>query len=111
MSHLTYILNYLQGSTSTTYDISREDSDVVPKDSLTGYILLFLIFITAMVFFHIYDCRELRRRDQRLSALEYDMMDISGRLFPKTERPSLDEDDDFMLPPPAYEFDDGFLED
>ena len=115
MSHLTYILNYLQASTSTTYNSSQDDSDTVPKHPSAGYMMLFVILIIVMLFFHIHGYRELWRRDQRqqnrLSALEDGMMDIRGRLLPKTGCPSLDEDDDFELPPPAYEVHDGFLKD
>lgn len=39
------------------------------------------------------------------------MIDIMGSLLPDTGSPLLDEDDDFKLPAPAYEFHEGFLED
>ena len=42
-----------------------------------------------------------------LTALELDMLDIDSRPLPGPEPPELDEDDDFMLPPPAYEFHEG----
>lgn len=74
--------------------------------------MLFLIFITAMAISHICDCRELRRQDHRqenrLAALENDVMDIKGRLLPNPGCLLLDKDDYFKLPPPAYELREGF---
>ena len=115
MFNLTYLLTYLQASTFTIYDSSREYSDAVSKDPSSKHMMLCLIAVTAIAVFHICDRRELRERDQRqqnrLAALENGMIDIKGRILPNTGRPLLDEDDDFKLPPPAYELHEGFLED
>lgn len=115
MFNLTHIFTCLQASTPITSDFSREHSGVVPKDPSTKYQMLCLITVTAMVFFYIRDCLELRnrgqRRENRLAVLEDGMMDIKGSLLPLTGCPLLDEDDDFKLPPPAYELPEEFLED
>lgn len=115
MFNLTSILTYLQASNPTTYDFSQEDPGAIIKDSSSKYMILCLISVTAMTFFHIRDRRELRKKDQRqqdrLATLENCMMDITGGLLPMAGCPLLDEDDDFKLPPPAYELHEGTLED
>ena len=107
MFNLTHILTYLRAPIPATYGFSRDHLVPVRKESPSKYLMLFLIAVTAMVVFHISEYRELRERDQtqqdRLAALEMDVMGIQGRLLPKTGCPELDEDDDFKLPPPAYE--------
>lgn len=107
MFNLTHILTYLRVPTPTTYEVSRDHSVPVRKESPSKYLMLFLIAVTAMVFFHISEYRELKERDQRqqdrLAALEIDIIGIQGKLLPKSGCPELDDDDDFKLPPPAYE--------
>lgn len=114
MFDLTGILTYLQASTPTSYDFSQEDLGAVLKDPSSKYMILCLIAVTAIAFFHIHDRRELRKQDQRqqkkLAALENCVMDIAGRLLPELGCPLLDEDDDFKLPPPAYELHEGIFE-
>lgn len=77
--------------------------------------MLCLMAVTALALSHICDWRERRKRDQRqqdrLAALENGMMDLTGRLLPNPGYPLLDEDDDFKLPPPAYELHEGIPED
>lgn len=130
MFNLTYIQTYLQECIPATRNTSRELS-TVPKDPSAKHLMLCLIFITAVVVFQIIEWRELRAYDQRqqirlaaleteitewreliahdqrqqnrLAALETDIIDIKGRLLPKSECQLLDLDDDFKLPPPAYE--------
>ena len=113
--NLTYVLTYLQASTPTSYDSSREYSGVVPKDPSSKHTMLCLMAVTALALSHICDWRERRKRDQRqqdrLAALENGMMDLTGRLLPNPGYPLLDEDDDFKLPPPAYELHEGIPED
>lgn len=107
MFNLTYILDYLPMFNLSAHGPSPGCSDAVRKDPSSKYIMLCLITITAMVVFHISDYRELRkqerRQDDRLAAVENGMVDIRGRLLPNGGYPLLDKDDDFMLPPPAYE--------
>ena len=111
MFNLTHILTYLRVPTPATYEVSRDPSVPVRKESPSKYLMLFLIAVTAMVFFHISEYRELKERDQRqqdrLAALEIDVIGIQGKLLPKSGCPELDDDDDFKLPPPAYELHEG----
>ena len=128
MFNLTRILTYLQESTPTAYNFAQDQSAAVPKNRSSRHTMFALIFVTianvfciALIFattaivFRIIERRELRERDQgqqdRLATLEIDMMDIRGRILPKSECPALDEDDDFMLPPPAYELHEAIFED
>ncbi len=112
MFNISYLLTYLQAS---THDSTREHSHAIPKNPSFRIVMLYLITTTALAIFHIYDYQELRRRDQkqqsRLAAPEDSMIDIIGNVLPDRGSPLLNEDDDFKLPPPAYEFHEGFLED
>ena len=42
-------------------------------------------------------------RDLRSRVLSVPRPGIEGRILPRTNPPALDENDDFMLPPPAYQ--------
>ena len=114
MFNLTRILTYLQESTPTAYNFAQDQSAAVPKDRSRRHTMLALIFVTIAIVFRITERWELRERDQRqqdrLATLEIDMVDIGGGILPKSECPALDEDDDFMLPPPAYELHEAIFE-
>ena len=115
MLNLTHALTYWHRFTNITWDFHREHSDPAPRDPSSRYQMLFLMALTATVIFYILDVVETRdriqRQDNRLAVLEDGMIDLTGRLLPLTGACSLDEDDDFKLPPPAYEVGDGFPED
>ena len=115
MLNLTHALTYWQRFTNTTWDFAREHSDPAPRDPSSRYQMLFLIALTATVVFYILDLVESKDRNQkqdnRLAVLEDGMMDLTGRILPLTGACSLDDDDDFKLPPPAFEICDDFPED
>ncbi|KAM0805275.1 hypothetical protein BDR22DRAFT_884815 [Usnea florida] len=115
MLNLTHVLTYWQRFTNTTWDFAGEHSDPAPRDPSSKYQMLFLIALTATVVFYILDLVESKDRNQkqdnRLAVLEDGMMDLTGRILPLTGTCSLDDDDDFKLPPPAFEIYDGFHED
>ena len=112
MLNLTHALTYWQRVTNITWDFPREHSDPIPRDPSSKYHMLFLIALTATIVFYILDLVESKdgnqMQDNRLAVLEDGMM---GRLLPLTGACSLDDDDDFKLPPPVYEVCDGFPED
>lgn len=117
MFNLTEMVTYLRASTNTTYRFHQESSGVARKDPPSRNLKLSLIFITAMVFHYIAQYWELKRQDQRqdkrqrrrLAALENSKMDIMGTLMPSRGSPLHSREDDFRLPPPAYELDEVFL--
>ena len=63
--------------------------------------MIFLIFITYMVFLYIFEHRQLRGRNQRqrkrLADLEVNVMDLKGRILLAFGCLLLDDDDDFKL--------------
>ena len=115
MLNLTHALTYWQPFTNITWDFPREHSDPAPRDPSSKYHMLFLIALTATIIFYILDLVESKGRNQmqgdRLAVLEDGMIEMTGRILPLTGPCSLDDDDDFELPPPAYEVCDGFPED
>ena len=111
----SYMLIRLLASTPTTYAVPQEDTGGVSKDSSNKHVMLCLLIVTAIAVFYIPDSwisgtRD-RSRQNSWATLEDDVMGVTGRLLPNTGCPLLDEDDDFKLPPPAYELHEGFLED
>ena len=114
MFNLIGILTYLEASIPSSCKFSQEDLGAVLKDPSSRYMLLCLIAVIAMAFFHTLDLRELQKQHQRqqkrLAALEDCMIDITGGPLPEFGCPFLDEDDDFKLPPPAYESHEGIVE-
>ena len=123
MSNLEDMLNYLRpDSLPTTYDFSAHHSVALHSDSSSLFTKLFLVGLTAMIIFTVAASWDLGQQvAQRLqsgdlfAALEDIQMDmesqvssvprpgIEGRILPITDLPALDENDNFMLPPPAYE--------
>ena len=122
MFNLEDILTYLRARPlPTIYNFSADHSATLHQDRWSLYIMLFLVGITAMIIFTIAALWELGEElEQRLrngdlfAAFEDDLMDlgsgvlrpsIEGRILPGTHPPALDENDNFMLPPPAYQLD------
>ena len=128
MFNLEDILNYLRARPlPTIYDFSADHSATLHRDRWSLFIMLFLVGITTMMIFSIAALWELGEQlEQRLrngdlfAAFENDLMDlgsgvlsvprpgIEGRMLPGTHPPALDENDNFMLPPPAYQLFDDF---
>ena len=122
MFNLEDILTYLRaGHLPTTYDFSADHSATPHQDRRSPYTKLFLVGITHMIiltiaaFWDLGEQVEQRLRngdlfaafDDALTDLESRFLSvqapgIEGRILPRTELPSLDENDNFMLPPPAY---------
>lgn len=117
------ILTYLRVRIlPTTYDFSADDSDALHQNNSFSYIKLCLIGITSMIIFTVaaisWDQREeieqglrdgelFARLEQNLLSRVYSAPGpgIEGRILPTSDLPSLDENDNFMLPPPAIALD------
>lgn len=122
MFNLKDILTYLRTHTlPTAYDSFADHSAALHQDYSSPYTKLFLVGITALIIFTVSAFWDLGVQvEQRLrngdlfAALENNLMDlengvlsvpgpgIEGRILPRTDLPSLDEHDNFMLPPPLY---------
>ena len=118
MFNLTDILTYLRASTFTPYDISRKSTCAAPKTPSSKYLKLSLIFITWVFIYYISEFWEFRNQDQKgersPAVLENSMIDITGNVLTDENLPCIGcplhgEEDDFRLPPPAYELDEVFL--
>ena len=123
MFNLKDILTCLRTRTlPTAHDSFADHSAALHQDYSSPYTKLFLVSITILIIFTVaafWDLgvqieQELRNRDL-FAALENNLMDlengvlsvpgpgIEDRILPRTDLPSLDEHDNFMLPPPLYE--------
>ena len=121
MFNIKDILTYLQIRILLTTDYFADHSAALHQHYSSPYTKLFVVSITALIIFAVaafWDLgveleQELRDGDL-FAALENDLMDlengvlsvpgpdIEGRVLPRADLPSLDEHDNFMLPPPLY---------
>ena len=122
MFNLKDILTYLRAhSLPIPYDFFADHSAALHQDRSSPYTKLFLVGTIAMIIFTVAAFGDLGVQiEQRLrngdlfAALENNLMDlengflsvpgrrIEGRILPRTDPPTLDENDNFMLPPPFH---------
>ena len=136
MFNLTHLLTYLQAHIlPTASNISLDHLGALDEVHRSEIIAFFLVSLTVLIIFTISEYWDLGERDEqrqqeneRLAALEIEMMDLEsrlspvpgpdiggmvllvpvvgpdmeGRILPQEGPPELDEYDSFMLPPPVY---------
>ena len=114
MFNLKDILTYLQTRTlPTAYGSLADQSTALHHDRSFPYTKLLLVGITAAIIFTVAASWDLIVElsvalENGLIDLENGVLSVPGRgierrILPRTDPPTLDENDNFMLPPPFYE--------